>query len=468
MSYAEHNNRRLEQFIVLLFIAAPPVGGLVLLYQVLQDNARFLATIGWLAYLVAIVGAHIKWVRPYFRRFPIVTGYKELFTRTKMILPRHRSLVNKAVRTRILRSIYRWAVFFAIIPFFVGMYNLYGHHFVWFMGMWLLAGMGITVGYHRTGTHPSYKTNQVVRGVVLAMGSCAMQGPAGEWMKKHTKHHAFGETSVDVHSPYVFEDSKRAIWWEQFMGFMHSFVMWAFREPSLRKPMNMTMEEWRAHMLAHPPKLEDFRFREEDRGHWEVRNPAGEVIVTTDTILKKRWAGFVNDIVEIEKDKTVALISHPVVYLTILGLSFYIPYALGGISVWESLTRLLFMNWSTFCVNSVCHLWGEKPFDTPDNARNNAVIEILAWGEGGHNTHHNAALWAKHGVFGWQFDPSYWFIRGLKSVGLAKDLNMPTNLQLLRAWREWRKREPWMQGYPVRPKHIIGELPSNPPKAKVS
>lgn len=280
-----------------------------------------------------------------------------------------------------------------------------------------------------------------------------MQGPAMEWMKKHCKHHQFSETNVDVHSPYVFEESKRAIVWEQIMGFLHSFVMWAFREPSLRKPHRMNVDEWHAYMLQHPPRLEDFRYRPEDRHVWEVRNEKGEVIVPTATIVGRRWKGFVEDIVAIERDPVAQFISNPVIYLAILFLSFYIPYALGGISVWESLTRLLFMNWSTFCVNSVCHLWGEKPFDTADNARNNAVIEILAWGEGGHNTHHNAALWARHGAFAWQFDPSYHFIRLMERLGLVRDLNLPTRYQIQKSWREWRKREPWMQGYAYTPVH---------------
>ena len=88
---------------------------------------------------------------------------------------------------------------------------------------------------------------------------------------------------------------------------------------------------------------------------------------------------------------------NPLVYLSILSISVFAPWYLGGITVWESLARICFLNWITFCVNSVCHLWGEQPFLTPDNSRNNAVIEIFAMGEGGHNTHHKSELWAQHG-----------------------------------------------------------------------
>ena len=120
---------------------------------------------------------------------------------------------------------------------------------------------------------------------------------------------------------------------------------------------------------------------------------------------------------------------------------------LGGISIWEVLARICYVNWATFCVNSVSHIWGEQPFQVADNSRNNAVVEILALGEGGHNTHHKSELWAQHGVFAWQFDPSAMLIKTLAFFGLARELNLPSRSQLKAAWRSWRRREPTMQGY---------------------
>ena len=435
----------------------PPIGGLVVLFNALHNLPKFGMTLVWLAYLCALVGAHVKWVRPKLRRYPWVATYREFAERSKPLKAKHPKLVQKALFHRILRSSYRVLYFFALVPFFVGMYSIHGAHFVWFFGMWLVAGFGITIGYHRVGTHPSFKTSPVVRAIFFGMGSVAIQGPAQEWMKKHSKHHAFGETSADVHTPYVFEESKRAIFMEQFNGFMHSFVMWAFREPSLRKPRAMTVEQWREHLLANSPDPATFRYRPEDRHHWEVVNDKGEIIVTTETLIKKRWARFVDVIVGIEEDAVVTFMSNPIVYFAILIASFAIPYYLGGISLWESLARACFVNWVTFCVNSVCHIWGETPFEVPDNSRNNAYIEILALGEGGHNTHHKSELWARHGVFGWQFDPSFIVINGLSKVGLAYDLNLPTRQQIVKSWLKWRVRQPEMQGIPPRPRQVVGK-----------
>lgn len=460
--------RRFEQGIVAFFILMPPIGGLVVLYHALQNPVKFGLTLAWMAYLIALVGIHVKWVRPALRRYPWVASYKEIAERSKPLKKRHPKLVQKALFRRILRSTYRIGYFFALIPFFVGMYNLHQQHFVWFFGMWLIAGFGITIGYHRVGTHPSFKTSKVVRGIFFAMGSVAIQGPAQEWMKKHSKHHAFGETTADVHSPYVFEESKRAIFMEQFNGFMHSFVMWAFREPSLRKPKGLTIEQWREQLLSQSPDPATFRYRPEDRDHWEVRNEKGEVIVSTETLIKKRWARLVEVLIGIEQDATVRIMSNPIIYFAILIASFWIPYYFGGISFWESLARACYVNWVTFCVNSVCHLWGETPFEVPDNSRNNAVIEILALGEGGHNTHHKSELWAQHGVFGWQFDPSAVFIKTLAKLGLAWDLNLPTKQQIMMAWRKWRVREPKMQGIKPRPQSLMSKAVTEVEKAKVS
>ncbi len=440
------SNRRFEQFLVLLFLSFPPIGGMVVLYHGLQNPSVFWKTVGWVAYIFLVWGAHIKFVRPTFRRYPWMVKWTELTERLAHVRKKHPKQASSILTTRLLRVGYRIAFALIIAPGFVSLYQMHGHHFGWFMAGWWICGFGITVGYHRVGTHPSFKTNNFVRGILLVMGSCAMQGPAGEWTKKHSKHHAFGETSADVHSPYVFEESKRGIFKEQVVAFLHSFAMWAFREPSLVKPRKLTIDQWRAQLLANPPDPKTFRYRDEDEAHWLVKNAAGEVIVTTETLINKRWARLVETIIKIEEDKVVKVVSHPLIYLAIVMVSVF-GLTFVGISAWESLGRLMFLNWVTFGVNSVCHIWGEQPFVTPDNSRNNAIIEVLALGEGGHNSHHKSELWAQHGVFAWQLDPASYVIKTLRFFGLARDLNLPHKNVILRAWREWRQREPNMQGY---------------------
>lgn len=450
MNNLANPNRTFEKTLVLIFLALPPLGGLMVLYNALQDPPKFWMTVGWLAYITLLVGVHIKWIRPVFRRFPWVSSYKELRVRTERIKDRFPKAARHAWTQRILRSSYRIGFALLLAPGFYGLWALHKHHFLWFLAGYAVAGFGVTVGYHRIGTHPSFKAPAWLKGTLLAMGSMAMQGPASEWLKKHSKHHAFGETTADPHSPYVFDETKRGMFMEQVNSFLHSFMMWAFREPSLARPKGMPIDEWKQHLLNNAPDPKTFRYRDEDAAHWEVRDDSGKVIVTTETLIQKRWGKLVDTIVQIEQDPVVKFVSNPIVYIGLLVISVAAPYWLGGISMWESLARICFLNWVTFGVNSVCHLWGEQPFVTPDNSRNNAVIEILALGEGGHNTHHKSEIWARHGVFAWQFDPAAVFIQTLGLLGLAKDIKLPTRYQIVRSWIQWRKREPEMQGYSER------------------
>jgi stearoyl-CoA desaturase (delta-9 desaturase) len=118
----------------------------------------------------------------------------------------------------------------------------------------------------------------------------------------------------------------------------------------------------------------------------------------------------------------------------ILGL--VIPAALGGLLswswggallglLWGGLARICLVHHVTWSVNSVCHLWGRQPYACRDESRNNFVFGILAMGEGWHNNHHAFPTSARHGLLWWEFDLSYWVIRGLVLFGLAYNVKLP-------------------------------------------
>ena len=73
----------------------------------------------------------------------------------------------------------------------------------------------------------------------------------------------------------------------------------------------------------------------------------------------------------------------------------------------------------TFLVNSASHIYGEKAFATADNSRNNALVGVLAFGEGWHNNHHAHPASARHGLRWFEFDLTWQHIRLLKRFGLA-------------------------------------------------
>ena len=77
-------------------------------------------------------------------------------------------------------------------------------------------------------------------------------------------------------------------------------------------------------------------------------------------------------------------------------------------------------------VNSVCHIWGSKPFRSHDESRNNAIFGVLALGEGWHNNHHAFPASTRHGLRWWQFDASYIIIWMMSKVGLASNVRVPT------------------------------------------
>ena len=122
-------------------------------------------------------------------------------------------------------------------------------------------------------------------------------------------------------------------------------------------------------------------------------------------------------------------------FRSILGL--LVPAAIGGAvagswwgawigMVWGGLVRIFLVHHVTWSINSVCHIWGFRPFRSEDESRNNIVLGILAFGEGWHNTHHAFPTSARHGLRWWEFDLSYWVIRGLALVGLTWNLKVPS------------------------------------------
>ncbi|KAI3914021.1 hypothetical protein MKW98_010833, partial [Papaver atlanticum] len=87
---------------------------------------------------------------------------------------------------------------------------------------------------------------------------------------------------------------------------------------------------------------------------------------------------------------------------------------------------------STFMVNSVCHIWGKKPWNTKDLSKNNWVMGLLGHGEGWHNNHHAFEFSARLGLEWWQLDVPWYILQLLAYLGLAKDVKVPTEIQKLK------------------------------------
>jgi stearoyl-CoA desaturase (delta-9 desaturase) len=119
-----------------------------------------------------------------------------------------------------------------------------------------------------------------------------------------------------------------------------------------------------------------------------------------------------------------------------------LSYILGGpmlLGAFCLSTTLLFHGVAT--VNSLAHLWGQRPFHTGDYSRNNRLVAFLTLGEGWHNTHHAFSYSCRHGYtlikgkVHQLFDPTYSFILFLSRIGWATDLKLPSDRQFAAAKR---------------------------------
>jgi stearoyl-CoA desaturase (delta-9 desaturase) len=235
-----------------------------------------------------------------------------------------------------------------------------------------LTALGITVGFHRHLTHRSFATSRPLHGLLAILGSCAIEGPVISWVADHRKHHAFSDHEGDPHSPHF---GQAAGFRGALSGLFHAHVGWLF------------VHDQRGSRDRYAPDL--------------VADP---VVAFVD-----RWfVGWV----------TLGL-------LVPFGLGWLIggtwKSALTGL-LWGGLVRMLVLHHVTYSINSLCHFFGRRRFDTDDESRNLAWLSILSLGESWHHNHHAFPTSAHHGLRWWEIDISSLVIRSLRRLGLVWDV----------------------------------------------
>jgi len=244
--------------------------------------------------------------------------------------------------------------------------------------MYLLTGLGITVGFHRLFTHQSFETNPVVKFIFGILGSMAVQGPLLHWVALHRIHHQHSDDHDDPHTPHGHGSGVLGI----LKGLWHGHMGWLFRK--------------------EPPDLMRY-----------VKDLRKSKLLRSVSALFPLW---------------VAL---GLIFPTIAGWLLIGGWkgALLGL-LWGGLARICLVHHVTWSINSVCHLWGRQPYPVDDHSRNNFIVGVLALGEGWHNNHHAFPTSARHGLKWWQPDMSYWVIRVLAFLKLAWNVKQP-KLQLI-------------------------------------
>jgi stearoyl-CoA desaturase (Delta-9 desaturase) len=246
---------------------------------------------------------------------------------------------------------------------------LHWSDFAVFAIMYLATGLGVTVGFHRLLTHRSFKTTPWLRATFAALGSMAIEGPVISWVADHRKHHAFSDQEGDPHSPHAgHEGGFRGA----LRGLLHAHVGWLF--------------------------------------------------IHTQRANKERYAP------DLMKDPQIRFVERTFLWWALGGLA--LPFALGGLIggswhsawtglLWGGLIRVLLLHHVTYSINSLCHFFGRRRFDTGDESRNLAWLAPLSLGEAWHNNHHAFPTSAAHGMRRWELDPSALVIRALEKTGLA-------------------------------------------------
>jgi stearoyl-CoA desaturase (delta-9 desaturase) len=238
--------------------------------------------------------------------------------------------------------------------------------------VYLATGLGVTVGFHRHFTHRSFKTSRPVRAVLAVFGSMAIEGPVISWVADHRKHHRYSDEEGDPHSPHVgHEGGVRGA----LAGLWHA--------------------------------------------HW------GWLFIHTERGSRKRYAP------DLLADPILRFVDRWFIFWVALGLA--IPFGLGvaltgtivgGLTglLWGGAVRMLVLHHATYSINSLCHFFGRRRFDTGDESRNLAWLSLVTMGEAWHNNHHAFPTSARHGLRRWEIDVSAGLIWLLEKAGLAWDV----------------------------------------------
>ncbi len=95
--------------------------------------------------------------------------------------------------------------------------------------------------------------------------------------------------------------------------------------------------------------------------------------------------------------------------------------------------RLTAVYHGTFCINSVCHMFGKATYDIHSTAKDHWLVAYATNGEGYHNFHHRFPSDYRNGVRWHQWDPSKWCIAALSRFHLAWDLRKVSKFKILEA-----------------------------------
>jgi stearoyl-CoA desaturase (delta-9 desaturase) len=257
-----------------------------------------------------------------------------------------------------------------------------------------LTCVGITVGFHRLLTHRAFQTYPAVRYSLAVLGTLAVEGSVIKWVTDHRKHHVFADEDGDPHTPHGGGPGVLGA----IKGLWHAHLGWLFTTVG-----------------------------QADRRRYGA------------DLLKDRGLRVVD---ALEKPLIVASLAIP--FLLGLAVKGTLTGALLTL-VWGGLLRIFLLHHATFSINSICHFFGRRRFDTDDESTNVGWLSLLTFGESWHNNHHAFPTSAFHGLRRRELDPGGLVIRALERLGLAWEVvrvSHERQLKHLRSARQNADRAP--------------------------
>ena len=238
--------------------------------------------------------------------------------------------------------------------------------------MYVIAGLGVSTGYHRLLAHRAFQTYRPLRFFFAASGAMAGQGPPLIWTAHHRRHHRLADKPGDPHSPYAHDEPgiKGAL-----KGLWFSHMGWLFNKELTSDP------------VRYCPDL--------------------------------------------AREKDMRFISNNFIWFVLAGqaLPALIGFALTGTAagaltgfIWGGLVRFFVANHITYAVNSVGHYFGSRRFATSDESRNVNWLALASFGEAWHNNHHAFPRSYTHGMRWYEVDLTALIIRAMEKLGLAWDV----------------------------------------------
>ena len=246
-----------------------------------------------------------------------------------------------------------------LCPWYLSIHGIQSSTIAVSLFLWCVAGMGITVGYHRLFSHRSFQANRVVRLLALICGASALQNSALTWSADHRRHHR----NVDHETEDPYSISK---------GFLWAHIGWVFFETDKDNQIDNVSD------LTKDPLV-----------MWQHRHY-----------------------------KTIAALTNlgfPLFFGWIFG-------NIWEMLLFACLAKVVVSHHFTFCINSLAHVWGSQPWSSANSSKDNWFVSLFTFGEGYHNYHHSFEADYRNGPLWYNYDPSKWLIWVLSKLGWASDL----------------------------------------------